>query len=142
MASWKTYVDHTRRLCRKIANSEFQKSFKQEKENRKLAEKTSFVQNLRNFDSHTELPLIGVERTYLYTPEGFKTGEICGVFKNLPSLKIDDLLDDPEWKGPSRMYLEKLRQRSPYVEVMPLIINNHIVTSEFHYWIIGKIKNL
>lgn len=141
LASWGSYVDHIRRFCGKISNSEFQKSFKQEKENRKLDENTSFVKNLRNFELHTELPFVGVKLNYFYTPEGL-TGVTCGVTKHLPSLKIDDLLNDPDWKEPSKTLLKRLRKRSPYIKIMPLIVNNHKVTSDFHYWIIGKIKSL
>jgi hypothetical protein len=143
LATWGSYVDHSRRFIRKITDSTFQASIAKQKQIMNLEEETNFVKNLRNFDLHSELPLVGFDLHYLFTSyEQLKKGEIVGVTKAMPSLRIDDLLHDNDWTGQSRTMLEEIRKRSPYIEIMPLILKNHKVTNEFHNWLISSIKSL
>ncbi len=144
LASTYTFFEHTRAIFDKMGILDFKKAYEQRKKEFDSEEVNAFVKDLRRFAQHRRLPLVGAGANMLYTIEGVIANEPCGVIKDLPSLRIDDLVKYDTWSAKSKSFLKRQYRAKPHwqeLEIMPFVSVSYKNISGLYRWVQSKIRS-
>jgi len=139
IASFCSLLDHIDAFHGDADDPQFDKDYHRKFEHLKNNGRVKFIMDLRNYQIHRQLPIVGVELSYMMTPEGIKIGEIAGITKGELSLNKENLLEWDGWTAPSKKYLKGCRR---YVYLRELINDCQHIILEFYEWFSDRIKKL
>ncbi|CAF1916711.1 hypothetical protein [Bacillus subtilis] len=131
LSSAKTLIDHTRKLYqdeyKKLTFAvEYEKKINEAFTESPLAR---FIQDLRNYSLHREIPISGVAYSVLSDDKGLK--EVY--------LEKKSLLEWDGWTKKSKEYLKKCKNN---IDIKQLIIEYTKLIKEFQEWFLKKHKDI
>jgi hypothetical protein len=129
--------EHGKKFKNKVPIKNFAEDFDAQIEKYPTQE-VHFIDELRNFAKYQEPPIVvGMPMSTLFTPEGLKAGEPCGISKGQPCLKTEDLLARSKWS--MSMNFLKSRNLIPIIPVVSKALNDLI---GFYSWLDQKIRSI
>lgn len=145
LASFSTFVDHTRVFVNRINNMELKRDFDNVKKKKQVKEKTKFVKELHNYLHHIELPLVRAKIGYFQTFTDLKNNTVSGTCKDNLCLLKDELLKADEFRSISKDFLRKYPSRE--ITIVTFDGNGFVdkcqaITEELYQWLNKKVGDL
>ena len=127
LASAKTLVDHTRVFKNEMYGGQSFEKLYQEKLDRDLGNSTivRFVQDLRNYVLHKQLPIASAELSF----KG--GGGATSTFDSTIRLDVNELREWDRWKPASRVYLDTLGDK---VQIREVVEKYEAAIRTFYQW--------
>lgn len=145
LASFSSYVDHTRRFVRHLRNPKFTEEYNRIKREKRIAEKTQFTRDLFNYSHHFELLAPGVGVDYITKPKGSTDSELFAILTEALSLRKKDLLGWERLHPISRDYLQKYPEREIIIIGFAgegFLDECQVSTRELHTWLCVKVSEM
>jgi hypothetical protein len=133
LASVKSFVDHTRTIVDKVhGDNEFSKEYNsKKKEVFADSELSRFVQDLRNYMLHIEIPIVGARMTPKESMESEMTSSII--------LDLSTLKSWGGWKQKSKEYLHDAKSD---INLHEIIVDYASIVIDFYNWFLRRQEEL